>query len=357
MERAALVPQERWAALDYLRGLMALSILVFHFDKWTSGHWDAASIQGKLGVYGVSVFFVLSGMALTSTYQQKMKADWRSMAAFAIKRGFRILPLLWVATGITLLLDDVPRSLGVVLLNFSGLFGFVDPSKDIATGAWSIGSELVYYALFPAMLLETRRKKWLIWILTGLFGGFSFYRAFMWPFWPNASEQAEWWPYYVQAPLHAFFFVAGMALATYRRYFETWSPKIWRLLLGMSAALFVGIDVGADPQILVAGNTRIIFSACAVLATAAWSFGVNVSGAGAGVLAWLGSISYALYLLHPLVFRAVKAAITRSGSMSEVLLLPLAFGISLIASHVVYRLLEKPCMRFGSKLVRRLAIE
>ncbi len=46
--------------LDYLRGLAAFGIMVYHYMKYTFGTFTADSFMGKIGIYGVSVFYVLS---------------------------------------------------------------------------------------------------------------------------------------------------------------------------------------------------------------------------------------------------------------------------------------------------------
>ncbi|RYZ82460.1 MAG: acyltransferase, partial [Proteobacteria bacterium] len=45
--------------LDWLRGLMAFSILIYHTASFMPLGWDAESSSpiGKLGIYGVSIFF------------------------------------------------------------------------------------------------------------------------------------------------------------------------------------------------------------------------------------------------------------------------------------------------------------
>lgn len=356
MEPASLT---RWAALDYLRGLMALSILVFHFDKWTTGYWCPTTIQGKLGVYAVSIFFVLSGMALMATYQEKMQPTWRSLTTYAIKRVFRIFPLLWLATAATIVLDEGQRPAADVFLNFSGLFGFWDASRDIATGAWSIGCELVYYTLFPIILFLTRRKKWLVLLITAGMALVGFHAAFGLPAWPQYTPQNIWWPGYVQPVYHAFFFTAGMALVAYGSWLAAWPRWIWWVLMGVSLAVFLGFPLleRSNPEILIAGKVRIVFSCCAIVATAAWAYGLaTLPGVFQRVLTWLGAISYSLYLLHPLVYRVIKAVYARYPHFQEVWLLPLAVMGSFLASHLVFNFLELPAMRFGARCAQRLRV-
>lgn len=342
--------RNRWVALDYWRGLMALAVMTFHFDKWASGVWDASTAQGKLGVYAVSVFFMLSGMALTETYQKSLLPDWKSLSSYALRRVCRIFPLLWAATSLTLLLDDAPRSGREIFLNFTGLFGFIDPSKDIATGAWSIGCELVFYAFFPIILLVGRKNRWFIPASLAVVACIGMIRAFEGPFVLHPVSQSQWWPYYVQVPNHAFFFVTGMALSAHSNWLQQIPNFIWRFLLVVSAAVFFWMPVGSDPVYLVSGGQRVVLSALAVLATTAWSFGVTtLADIPHRLFVWLGTISYSIYLLHPLVYRATKAAFTRFADIPTWLLLPTACVTTLLAGHIAYHWFEKPAMRVSKQ--------
>ena len=60
--------KQRIFSLDILRGLVSLAILLYHYSTWDKGNdfidFDAANLLGRIGIYGVSIFFVLSGTAL-----------------------------------------------------------------------------------------------------------------------------------------------------------------------------------------------------------------------------------------------------------------------------------------------------
>ncbi|HEX6179628.1 MAG TPA: hypothetical protein VFZ47_00205, partial [Chitinophagaceae bacterium] len=52
----------RLHSLDYLRGLAAFGIMAYHFMMWTMGEMDSSRKMGRVGIYGVSIFYVLSGL-------------------------------------------------------------------------------------------------------------------------------------------------------------------------------------------------------------------------------------------------------------------------------------------------------
>ena len=338
----------RYASLDYLRGLMALAVLVFHFDKWQTGVWDANSFQGRLGVYAVSTFFVLSGLSLALSYENRLTASFRSIKPFFLKRFWRIYPLLWLATIGTLLLDESPRPALDIVLNVSGLFGFVNPAHDLATGAWSIGCELVFYAFFPLLLWVFR---WNRLALAGVFAGLfsvGIGGAFAW-FDPLYPDQTVWWEAYVQVLNHAFFFVGGMLMAAHRS--ELSQQKALWAILGLSALLiFAFWPLGSEPFALVSGWNRAVLSACCLLGVAG-CFATNIAFRGLlhRILHELGAISYALYLLHPLVYRATQAFFRKiDWAAGYWTVLGVGLTGSVLLSLVSYYYMEKPLMRLGA---------
>ena len=242
------------------------------------------------------------------------------------------------------MIDDKQRSLTDVLLNFSGLFGWINPAKDIATGAWSIGCELVYYAFFPLIFLVG--SGWRLIVAVVLAGMGWVYFAF-WGYDPALQAQEYWWPAYVQVLNHAVFFVVGIWMAK-----SAWTLKsqLSGLLLILVAILFFCWPVSDNAFELVYGYNRLILSLLAIMGVWFYLQAVPKLGGVTGkVLAWLGLISYSLYLWHPVVFRGVQFIIRKTG------VAPLGWQVfvlslmgSMVLSHLSYRYFERWFMdKFG----------
>jgi len=322
---------------------MALAVLIFHFDKWLTGTWNAATVQGKLGVYAVSTFFVLSGLTLTLVYEHILDRRVKTWARFFQKRFLRIFPLLWLATTATLLMEETSRPGSVIFLNYTGLFGFINPAKDIATGAWSIGCEWVFYAAFPTLLLLSKSSRILFLMVFGGLVAWSVWAAFAW-FSPEKSLQSEWWEAYVQAPNHIFFFVGGMAIGIFRARLARLQRPVWLITLAAMTLLFVMWPIGSEPYHLVSGWNRVFFSLFTlILVTAFFNSNLIFEGLVHRCLSWLGAVSYSLYLLHPLVFRVIRALTERLGWPDGYwqIFLP-SLVATLILSHFSYYYFEKP---------------
>ena len=86
--------------LDYLRGIAALSIMIYHYSLWTFGKFGAESFIGRIGVYGVSVFYVLSGLTLFYVYHDRMKPSPADLKAFAKKKIFSHIPTSLACSGV-----------------------------------------------------------------------------------------------------------------------------------------------------------------------------------------------------------------------------------------------------------------
>jgi peptidoglycan/LPS O-acetylase OafA/YrhL len=327
---------------------MALAVLIFHYDKWLTGVWNATSLQGKLGVYAVSVFFVLSGLTLTLVYEGRLDLRIQTWGEFFRKRIFRIYPLLWLATAATLLLEESQRSGEILFLNFTGLFGFFNAAKDIATGAWSIGCELVFYAAFPALLLLSKFSRPGFLLVFGGLLALAVWIAFA-SFSPEKSLQSEWWEIYVQAPNHVFFFAGGMAIGIFRAYLSKIPRSIWLGLLVSVVLLFVFWPIESEPYHLVSGWNRVFYSGITLLlVTAFFNSNIIFKGLTHQCLSWLGAVSYSLYLLHPLVFRVIRFVTGRLGWTDGYwqIILPSVIA-TLFLSHVSYYYFEKPLARKG----------
>jgi len=146
--------------LDYLRGLAASSIMFYHFTTWSFGEYDADTLIRRIGIYGVAIFYVLSGLTLYHVYFKKLFIT-ETLPSFFKKRVLRIFPLLWLATLATIVLNLESPDITKLALNLSGLFGLVAWDKYFAVGAWSIGNELVFYLLFPFFIIIARYSKML----------------------------------------------------------------------------------------------------------------------------------------------------------------------------------------------------
>jgi len=60
--------QNRLFSNDYLSGMAAFGITIYHFNLWTFGEQTTDTFIERVGIYGVSIFYILSGLTLYCVY-------------------------------------------------------------------------------------------------------------------------------------------------------------------------------------------------------------------------------------------------------------------------------------------------
>ncbi|MBC5775257.1 acyltransferase [Pontibacter sp. KCTC 32443] len=336
----------RVTSLDYVRGLAALGILLYHFQSWTLGHMAAESFWGRIGLYGVAIFYVLSGLTLYHVYEARMQPQKVPLADFYLKRIFRLFPLLWLIMPVYLIIDPTMREWDRVLLNFIGLFGFVAWDKPIGTGVWSIGNELVFYLFFPIFLFSAKYSRaafafvCLVILTIGVY--FAFYSI------DDAVPLATQWRDYVNPLNQIFLFLGGVAIGYFAKYKSLPSlPLVLLLLAGI--AVFILYPVSGNTVTLVTDWNRFIFAGtCLAICFAMYKLPITLPKLLHVPLHTLGEISYALYLLHPLVYKVVQFA-AKQLHFSPWVTIILAMVATLILSQLVYRYYEQRFVRLGQK--------
>ena len=173
-ERSASGPADsepsrrRLAALDGVRGLAALYVVVHHiFLRAFPGYpadrapfWAAWFIYGR---FAVVVFIVLSGFSLALA---PVRHGWRlgGVSRFARRRARRILPAYWAALAFSLAVawlvaappgQLAPDGKSVVVNGLLVQNLVLAPRPDLSF--WSIAVEAQLYIAFPLLLLMVRR--------------------------------------------------------------------------------------------------------------------------------------------------------------------------------------------------------
>jgi exopolysaccharide production protein ExoZ len=320
--------------LDYLRGLAALGIMIYHYLSWAYGTFESQDLIGRLGVYGVSIFYILSGITLYHVYH-----DSFSLKSFFLKRFLRIYPLLWVAMGLTILIHGYEPTYETIFKSFTGLFGLIDWASSIGTGTWSIGNELTFYLLFPLLIYLAANKKTLFTIACLIL--LAVHLVFTFVILTPEKTLADQWVDYVNPLNQVFFFLGGFLIGKME------PARYSRILLIAGAALFIFYPAYGNTAHIVSGINRIIFTfICLLICYSIAKTEFNLPNAIHKPLATLGEISYSLYLLHPIVYD-LTVIISERTQLEKNVRLSLSFGISLLVSYLSYRYFEKRFIRLG----------
>lgn len=342
--------------LDYLRGLAAFGIMIYHYLYAVFGKFDSESIFGRIGLYGVSIFYVLSGLTLYLVYKNKMDFSYNQIRNFFIKRFFRIFPLMWLAIILTIIFinRDIP-SYWNLFLNLSGLFGIFNWDTYFAMGLWSIGNELVFYLFFIPILFLAQKKKilflftYLIIFVIYLYFAFSVFEK-------NSPEKftiVNMWGDYVNPLNQLFLFISGIMLGYIFESKKIENNKINITILIIGLLIFIFYPENGNPINLVSEYSRLIFSfSSIIICYGFYSVKFHLPNIISNNLIFLGTVSYSIYLLHPLVFHLVRHIVDYISAQFKELPYFTTVIISIIAtiwiSNFTFKYFESYWNKFGN---------
>lgn len=343
--------QSRIESLDWLRGLMSISIMVYHLTYWYYGVWDSSTILGRLGLYGVTIFFILSGLSMAIVYNRYIK-DIQTSIYFFIRRIFRIWPLLFLACFLLLFTVDGPKiSWKAFFFTATTLFGFIRPSVHIVTGGWSIGNEMVYYAFTPLIIYLYNRSKF--------YGNIFFFIAFVigmiFPFTllNSSNSFSEQFNIYINPFNNFWIFISGIALFYNLRYIAV-KPIFNNSLLFLSIILFVYYPVKGDQIKLVTGMERIIFSLVSIgIVIGFWKLYVSKHRWWYAIFEKFGLATYGIYLLHPIIRLLLDPVIAKIGITNIPMKMILIGLVTIIFSLLTYYFFEKSFLDLGKRLTKQ----
>lgn len=333
---------QRLRGLDALRGLAALSVVLYHFTTIYDSHFGPYSPRPFLifpnGHFGVELFFCISGFVILGTIERTA-----SLKRFAVARFARIYPAFFVCAFMTLAVIHfapfhlVTLNVRTLMANATMLSSFagaplIDPSY------WTLTYEVLFYAgaaLIWSILPAPKRLEipCLVWLACSLVGHLS-----------------PWVLLHTRLTVllnieYANLFVLGMMLHYISQNSRT------RLTLPVLAA--ASLMTLFPPQYNGAHLSQTAYVAMiASFCLAIWRV-TQTSGRFLNVqpLVFLGEISYSLYLIHQVAGYAMIRALLRHGvPSSSAILLTVFFMIGV--AFALRTFVEKPAERFIKNLAR-----
>ncbi|MFB7498514.1 acyltransferase family protein [Streptomyces sp. NPDC056161] len=315
-----------------------------------------ADILRPAGSIGVSFFFVLSGFVLTwsSVPGDRPRAFWR-------RRALKIYPNHVVTWALAMwLYASAQTPLHAWLPNLFLVHSFSnrpDTWASVNGPAWTLCSELLFYALFPLFIVLVRRiaerRLWLwagvmvagvasIPLVTRLIPG-----GVQTPLFDQSLNQ-QWFSYAFPPP-RLFEFVLGMILA------RIVAAGLWpRIGLLPSAAVFAcGYAAAvAAPDPYDFSLTTIVPVSMVLCAAATADLRGDGGWLSSRTMVWLGNVSFGFYLVQGLVIWYGRPEVFGARTFATpvaVLLLIALFLANLLAGWLLYTLVERPVMRRWSR--------
>ena len=392
--------RHHFALFDSLRGLAVLSVIGFHVASLTGrlSEGPVGRVMFVLGGQAVIVFFVISGFLLYRPFVAA-RAAGRPLprtGAFLFRRAFRIVPAYWVILTVLALYPA---------LNFPHgwwryyLFLQLYDSNTVLSGlpvAWTLCVEVTFYLLLPVWALGVRRLKpasgpegWvrpeLLALAVAALGGFvlqvlaarqvvsqtvtnTILGQFSWMALGMAlavasvvvrnRERPPSWALFVERRSGLIWLVGGAALAGLAAIAPTG-------LFGLLAAVTSVRPFGeALAHIVLSGILAAAFVLPAI-------FGEHAGGVPRRILrfapvAWVGMVSYSVYLWHLPVaqwiavrhdpFHFSGTGLNLLGHVdtgSTLLLYVVTVGLTAILAALTYYGVERPAIDFSHRRTAR----
>lgn len=354
--------QPRFLALDALRGVLALLVVLFHLPV------DSHLRDLPLVMHGylvVDYFFVLSGFVIAHSYGRRIN-DGAQGRDFLIKRVARVWPLHAVMLGLFVGLevvralthfDSVPpftgdRAPGGIVTNLLMVQALGTEDSQTWNGpAWAVSAEMLCYVVFAGMMLWARRWTTAISVVLVVVGALIV--VSLAPRWMNTTWEFGW-----ARALYGFF----LGVIVYRLWTMRPGPGWGWLEAGLILSALIFVWFAAGPWTVLASL---------VFAPVVWVLAGD-RGPVARALSWkplvkLGDVSYGVYLIHMLLITLMMIAARKLdlfhdrridlGSVWLNDLLMLAFLAAAIGLAVLsYRFIETPARdAVGAWLKRRSA--
>ncbi|GAA3468222.1 acyltransferase family protein [Nonomuraea roseola] len=375
----------RLAWLDALRGIGAVAVVAEHMLPWVipslRPYWF------NLGMYGVLVFFLVSGYIIPTSLERR-----GDVGGFWIGRVFRLYPLYLTVIALVMATSwwmpirrEVPRDSSSIAAHATMLHDVLGTGAAVDT-MWTLAYEMVFYLLVTTLfVIGVHRRSGPIAIgfgaaavVSGLLMAAAPIAPGPWPSWLAFAIFFAGLACLISGRLRT---VAAYVMGAGALALLVLSSRVPWFGLAILAVMFAGTAIQRwerreGPLWPVAVTAVLVALAPAWAIHAGWWWvrpGVWITTlvlAGATFalamalrsretfrfLAWLGMISYSLYLLHhPLLryFVGLTGDLRRSPLVIQALMGTLFVGLVLVASWLTYRFVEIPMQRLGRHLATR----
>jgi peptidoglycan/LPS O-acetylase OafA/YrhL len=365
----------RFPLLDGMRAIAVLSVVVVHVSFFAApGTVPIPRALMHLNI-GVTVFFLISGFLLYRPFiaHRARGAPPPAIATYAKRRALRIFPAYWAALTILTVLPGVVGVANGDWLSQYSLTFLIGTSHDAGSCAarldcglsqtWSLVVELTFYIALPLWFLISERlsraRAGAGWVARelGLLAVLAAVSVFL--HFGSGARDVEtlaggtllgYW----------LWFATGMALAIASVALEGRRPPAWASLIArrpelswIAAAVVYGVVCAVLPPtffLLEDGQqltAHVLFALVALLLMLPAVFGDRAGGLPRALLAspavaWLGLISYGIFLWHYVIALELGSGGSGLGFWP---LLGATSGLAVMAAAISYYLLERPILR------------
>lgn len=341
----------RFEYLDILRLLCAASVAIFHylvispFTKLTSPTLLTAPNTLVYGLFGVEIFFMISGFVIT------LSAKGRTPGAFLWSRFLRLYPAYWICcilTAVTILTLDTGDHtlwrphLTTFSVNMTMIAGFVNvPYVDQVY--WSLKPELIFY-FYVTCLLLLRTQVDSLWVIAG---------------WLLVCAVAPFGPSFIGKlgmTNYAPFFIIGMLVQSMLEPRHRWLKAgllLVALCFGLNQVTLEALDFSrrglpAPAPYVAMGvvSLGLVILLCSAFLRAPPRFQASMMK--------LGAITYPLYLIHNVMGALLTNLLSRfcTPGIALALTMLIVFAVAAAIALIFEPVLRTRLRRIGEALIK-----
>jgi peptidoglycan/LPS O-acetylase OafA/YrhL len=356
------LPQKhRYAEVDALRGIAAMSVLIYHvvghrvsivfgaaeqprgiFDPLTTDAVLSAIVTTIFdGSAAVVLFFVISGFVLAASLEKTPIPTPAAYLGFVVRRLLRLMPAVWFSLAVMIAIlwyfNAMPP-----LEKMANAFWLGDGIFALNQPLWSIRVELAVSAVFPLLLFVNwlggrRGSLVLALVLTNMtwYGDLSDQFLYLLAFQLGIMLPGFGAPMIRAVPPRMRIWLLALALAIFCASLNLLRLHVWDELIWLVIKSFTAFYILS--HVVYASQMRFLLS---------------------GWAQQLGKISFGVYLFHgPLMFAAFS--VLHGWVPAEFKMQTVPFGCvalagvlpaTLLLAWVSYRWVEQPCIRWGRSL-------
>jgi peptidoglycan/LPS O-acetylase OafA/YrhL len=366
------LPPGRLAAVDGLRGLSALAVLVYHVYHTTDPHLGQNSALphpvrltlDRLGPYAVIMFFVVSGFLVGGPFVRATarRAPFPELRRYLTLRLVRIYPAWLVVLAVFLALSSASHDLlrrPLDLAAVSALQQNYVPHllRQYLPHAWSLVIEISFYAVLPMLAvlpwLAARRvgRRTAVALaalgpLTLLAVSWSFQRHW---FWHGDVPHPDGRPLSFSLLAYGDGFALGMLVALVAHC----GVRLPRLAAAAVAAVAVHTWWHGTVSPYAQATTAV--AAALVLAVVALSDGPAVRLLATRPLRAVGVLTYGVYLWHlPLLYALVSLGLVEHGAAWQTVPAVVGLcGLTVLVALCSWKLVESPANAWAHRVAPR----
>ena len=359
-------PSSRIEGLDGLRAVAVMTVLVSHIFIAAPGvlQYSVFRTFARGGFLGVNIFFVMSGFLITSRLlQDKETGGQINLRKFYAHRALRIFPAVAVflaAHYFYAVKNDFPLSgtaanefamTKATFLQYANYAVYKNPMTQFIDNVslWSLSIEGQFYIAVPIVVFVLFRKNQSNYLPVGIIvlsiGILAIQRGLVY-------SDLGWFATYIRTDTRIESLIIGMLGAVLMMKTNVVKPTFLRYASFPAVIVVVAIVLygRADGSFMWFGGMTLFDAACLVivLALAHQAFFASRILCWKPI-AWVGVISYGLYIWQIPVFRIIQR---HSEKLSNIERLVLAMSATFLLSALSWYLIERPAMRsqWGQRL-------